>query len=146
MKAVCPVCQNEIILEENAKAFLNISHVVPWFLSHEQLLDAVVKGEFRDSHSKRKFIHWACDDCLDKGKALLADPNKQKFVDCVPYYAYFNLQRHCETCGQNFIFSSNEQRFWYEDLMFWVQSQPKDCANCRRKKRERRVQSDFDRT
>jgi hypothetical protein len=49
MKAVCPVCQTEIVLEENAKSFLGISHIILWFLSPQQLLEAVIKGEFHDS-------------------------------------------------------------------------------------------------
>lgn len=136
MKAKCPVCHSNVVLEEDAKAFLSVSITVPWFLSHPQLLEAVVKGEFQDSHSKHEKIHWACDNCLKNGKALLADPTKQTFVDFVPYYGYFDLPFVCDTCGKDFVFPALEQRYWYENLKFWVQSKPKNCADCRRKKRE----------
>ncbi len=139
MQATCPVCAQQVTLEEQGKAFFSVAQVLPWFLSYEGLLNAVVKGEFRDSHSNRDRIHWACDDCLEQGRAILANPGLQKFVDCVPYYAYFDLQLECGTCGKRFQFSAKEQQFWYESLKFWVQSWPKDCVECRREKRKRKT-------
>jgi hypothetical protein len=140
LMALCPVCQNEIVLENDAKAFLAISNLTPWFLSHKELLEAVIKGEFRDSHSPRTHIHWACDACIQTGKAILADPTQQTFVDCVPYYAYFSLSfEACRTCGKPFQFSASEQQYWYETRKFWVQSMPKDCVDCRRERRKARA-------
>jgi hypothetical protein len=148
MKATCPVCNEEIILEENGKAFLQASKNVSWFLTHEQLLDAVIKGNVDDpilarekDFAHKDKIHWACDKCLEKGKAILADPTQQTFVDFVPYYAYFDRKFQCRKCGKLFTFSANEQRYWFETLKFWVQSYPKDCIDCRRRKREAKKQS-----
>lgn len=41
-------------------------------------------------------------------------------------------------CGKGFVFSAKEQRYWYEQLKFWVQSVPKQCPTCRRKIRRRK--------
>jgi hypothetical protein len=136
--ATCPVCGRKISLKNQGKRFLSIAHIVPWFLSYEELLKAIVQGAFRDSHSNRDKIYWACDNCLENGKAILADPKVQTYIDCAPYYAYFDLYFDCETCKKNFLFSATEQKFWYESLKFWVQSQPKDCADCRQEKRKKK--------
>jgi len=136
--ATCPVCGKTISLKKQGKNFLNVAHVVPHFLSYEDLLESVTQGTFHDSHSSRNKIHWACDNCLEEGKAILADPKAQTYNDCAPYYAYFDLYFDCRTCKKNFLFSSAEQKFWYESLKFWIQSQPKDCLNCRQEKRKKK--------
>ncbi len=82
---------------------------------------------------------WACDACLQNGKAIMAEPDQQQYVDHPPFLAYFDLQKKCETCGQDYIFSGKEQQYWYETLKFWVQSKPIACAECRRKKREEKM-------
>ncbi len=135
--AICPVCSKATLLKRQGKNFLSVAHIVPWFLTDEQLLQAVIKGTFQDSHSERDKIHWACDKCLESGKAILANPMTQTYNDCAPYYAYFDLHMSCRTCSKKYVFTSAEQKFWYEVLKFWVQSQPKDCVDCRQEKRKK---------
>ncbi|MCB1178172.1 MAG: zinc-ribbon domain containing protein, partial [Leptospiraceae bacterium] len=48
-----------------------------------------------------------------------------------PYFVYFDQTRISENCKLEFIFSTIEQKHWYEKLKFWVQSYPKHCPNCR---------------
>ncbi len=80
------------------------------------------------------FYQWACDDCINSEKAILADPKKQNYsVGGRPYLAYYDLQRTCRSCGDDFLFSKEEQRFWYEELEFYVDSKPIHCKPCNKK-------------
>lgn len=85
-------------------------------------------------------IDWACDECISNGFVLLAALEKQEYLDWPPYFIYRDKEHECRTCGSKFIFSKEEQRFWYEDLGFWVQSEAVNCKVCRleiRKRKER---------
>ncbi len=89
-----------------------------------------------------KKFQWACDTCLNSGKAILAHPDKQTFCDHAPFLAYFDHSKLCSTCNQLFLFSAKEQEFWYETLHFWVQSEAKNCPACRKKARSQKKQKD----
>lgn len=83
----------------------------------------------RDTWSK-----WlVCPDCIRKGRALRADPKKQNFDGLGgPIDAFWDQTRHCEMCAKDYLFSAEEQRFWYETLGFFVESAPLQCQDCRR--------------
>jgi hypothetical protein len=131
--AVCPVCGKYVRLTQQQSLSEN-RVLVPWFSTYAGMLQAIEEGSAKDPHSDRKIIHWACDNCIRTGKALLADPREQQFCDCYPYLAYFDEQRQCEECGASYVFDKGEQKHWYEILKFWVQSRPKCCKDCYKKK------------
>lgn len=88
-----------------------------------------------------KYTHgtgWACDKCISKGFALLADLEKQAYCDWPPYFVYQDEEHDCRTCGCKFIFSKEEQQFWYEGLGFLVQSEAVNCRKCRAEIRNRK--------
>lgn len=37
----------------------------------------------------------------------------------------------CERCGQEFTWTADEQKTWFEDFSFWIGSQPRQCKKCR---------------
>jgi hypothetical protein len=80
----------------------------------------------------RNYFQWACDECLDSGKALPGDWKIQKWADHNPFLVYYDIHKKCKTCGKDFVFSKNEQRYWYEELKFRVQSECVNCLDCRR--------------
>lgn len=82
-------------------------------------------------------IKWACENCLEAGRAIRGDPAKQKFGIGAPFYAYYDVMLRCTDCGQSFTFSAEDQRFWYEHLRFIIYAYPKQCLPCRRKRRDR---------
>ena len=82
-------------------------------------------------------LQWACQRCLQSGRALSASPRLQTFLDYPPYLAYYDLEHRCSDCSNSFIFGRFEQRYWYETLKFWVQSVPKQCPACRRRRRRK---------
>lgn len=87
---------------------------------------------------------WACDDCLNGGRALRATPRRQFYTfkypwdTAQPYFAYFDQNRTCTDCGQDFTFTKEEQRHWYEELQFVVYSVPNQCPACRKERRQAR--------
>ena len=86
------------------------------------------------------FYQWACDTCLETKKALLGNPKKQYHTfthpmnTANPNLAYINKTVQCDACQEDFLFSKEEQKYWYEDLQFVVYSKPKQCLTCRKKK------------
>ena len=54
----------------------------------------------------------------------------------IPETVYCSMKLRCENCSEEFWFSANEQRVWYEQWGFWIDSIPKRCAKCRRLQRE----------
>lgn len=78
---------------------------------------------------------WACDSCIEKSNALVASPSKQNFCDYLPFLAYFDSNRLCKSCDKAFVFKKEEQKYWYENLHFWVQSEAICCKSCRKEKR-----------
>ncbi len=81
---------------------------------------------------------WTCDPSwqpkLPRG-AVRGDPSKQPWYWGTPEYYYTDIHRTCVQCGQDFVFSGEEQKFWYETLQFIPDSTAIRCQRCRRAKR-----------
>ena len=63
--------------------------------------------------------------------AVAAKPDKQNCSIC-PRYWYVDATFKCDRCDAKFVFSAAEQRVWYEEYGFWIDSLPKHCLECRR--------------
>jgi hypothetical protein len=85
--------------------------------------------------NKDRKLAWACDVCLSEGRAIRAEPWRQLTGLMYPFFAYIDQSLPCEDCGKDFKFSAQEQRYWYDVLQFQIDSYPKQCAPCRRKRR-----------
>ena len=82
---------------------------------------------------------------VDYGSAVRSDPGTQNCSVC-PRYWYVDAVFPCDRCGAEFTFSASEQRVWYEDYGFWVDSVPRHCLACRRDLRTLRgVRQEYDR-
>ena len=88
--------------------------------------------------ARQGHLQWACNSCIEDGAAVTAQPWLQNWGDYEPFYAYFDTDQHCASCGKDFVFRADEQRFWYEEKRFNVQSYPKNCLNCRRRHRDKK--------
>jgi hypothetical protein len=73
---------------------------------------------------------------LDYKTAQRADVSKQHCTVC-PRHWYMDATFVCCDCGQEFVFTASEQRYWYEDRRFWIDSLPKRCLPCRKAERSR---------
>jgi hypothetical protein len=82
---------------------------------------------------------------IDYESAVRADPAKQNCSVC-PRYWYVDASFSCSRCGRAFTFTANEQRTWYEEFGFWVDSLPKHCQGCRRDLRNlKELRREYDR-
>ena len=69
---------------------------------------------------------------LDYESALKADVSRQNYSVCRRYW-YVTAIMVCKDCGLEFHFPADEQRYWYEELKFYVDSWPNRCKECQRK-------------
>jgi hypothetical protein len=71
---------------------------------------------------------------IDYDTAVRAETERQNCSIC-PRYWYVDAVFPCARCGAEFTFTAAEQRVWYEDYGFWIDSLPKHCLACRRQLR-----------
>jgi hypothetical protein len=77
--------------------------------------------------------------------AIPADVSRQNY-SVVPRACYVDILKTCHRCDRQFIFFAREQRYWYEDLGFWVDAQCIHCPECRQwRHRLRRAHQRFSR-
>ncbi len=84
----------------------------------------------------RQIVHQDDRARLPAG-ALAADSSRHMSVsifDARPVYT--TITQRCRTCGKVFVFSADEQRFWYEELQIPIQVGPGTCRACRRLERQ----------
>ncbi len=105
-----------------------------------------VFGTFGDSNPRRMPGHlFSGARHLNYSTAIRADISQQNFSVC-PRHWYIDAEFHCSRCGQSFVFTADEQKFWYETLKFWIGSIPKECDECRKELRKlKALQQEYDR-
>lgn len=65
--------------------------------------------------------------------AIVADVERQTWQCCDPVTHYFDLAQICSDCKRWFIFFAEEQKYWYEELGFRLESGCIRCVECRKK-------------
>lgn len=92
-----------------------------------------------EQHTYASFIDanfaWACDNCLETKKAVLATPGLQE-TPWMPHIAYFDTQLDCYLCKREFLFKKEEKKVWYESYKLPINAQPNNCLDCRRSTRK----------
>jgi hypothetical protein len=79
------------------------------------------------------FIHWhSPKDCRIPNTAIPADLSRQTPAT-VAVTHYFDVTRQCRDCGRSFIFFAEEQKHWYEELGFGLDSDCVRCVPCRKR-------------
>ena len=73
--------------------------------------------------------------------AVRGDLSKQEFCSMhhVPRYFYVDEDKVCTQCGEPFVFTAGEQKFWFETLRFHFSSTAVRCRRCRRQRRTERA-------
>ena len=87
-----------------------------------------------DPRAMKPFFFWGhlrlnCDS------AIRADTSKQDFT-IFPRDWYIDATFRCTRCHEEFDFTAAEQRVWYEDYRFYVDTVPRQCIGCRRELRK----------
>ena len=76
--------------------------------------------------------------------AVRADVEKQNYVTC-PRHWYFDATYRCVDCNEVFVFSADEQRYWFEELQFFVDAFPVRCLACRQNARQvKQLRQEYD--
>jgi hypothetical protein len=82
---------------------------------------------------------------IEYATAVRADITKQDFSVC-PRHWYVDAAFRCPRCKRTFVFSADEQRFWYEELRFYVDSLATHCKECRKELRQLKIlKQEYDR-
>ncbi len=134
-QAQCPCCGQHVPLPEQESLIATSGPAVATVPAKVAALAIAPPVPVTQGNQERLRLYWACNACLAGKRALIADPNKQKFKACEPYYAYFDEERSCQKCRKTFTFTKEEQKHWYERLGFWVWSRAVECRKCRRQKK-----------
>lgn len=86
-----------------------------------------------DYTAAKVFLHWHSPPGVRiPNTAIAADPSRQGPAT-IPVTHYFDARRQCADCRKPFIFFAAEQRYWYEELGFPLESDCVRCAPCRKK-------------
>ena len=81
----------------------------------------------------RTFFHWhSRADVRVPNTAIPADLSRQSPAT-VQVTHYFDAKRQCRECGKPFLFFAEEQRHWYEELGFPLESDCVRCVQCRKR-------------
>ena len=81
---------------------------------------------------------------LDYDHVLRADIERQNY-SVAPRNWYIASTIKCRTCGEDFLFSVDEQKRWYEEFRFYVDSFPNRCRDCRAELREiKQLRQEYD--
>jgi hypothetical protein len=97
------------------------------------------RPRFTESNPQADFqtvhLHWhSSEECRIPGTAIQADLRRQTPAT-VPVTHYFDVRSVCRDCGRPFIFFADEQKHWYEELGFGLDSNCVRCPPCRKKER-----------
>lgn len=76
------------------------------------------------------YIGWHAHGLI-AGTSIRADVRKQMPATFHVTH-YFDLERECCDCGRKFIFFAEEQKHWYEELQFGLDSDCVRCVPCRK--------------
>ncbi|WP_294283149.1 zinc-ribbon domain containing protein [uncultured Chryseobacterium sp.] len=83
---------------------------------------------------------WACDQCIDDKKALVSNLSQQGRTFS-PDLIYDDVNLICKRCKNEFTFTKEEKKVWYEQLKFYIKSIPVHCLICRKEIRRFKCQN-----
>lgn len=82
---------------------------------------------------------WPYGDSISRRNLTRKIPNTAIAADLarqtpatLPITHYFDIERCCEECGRPFLFFAREQKHWYEELGFGLDSDCIRCVECRK--------------
>ncbi len=83
---------------------------------------------------------------LDLSSAVRANVVKQNYTVC-PRHWYMDATFRCQDCDALFTWTAEEQRTWFEEYGFYVDSLATRCTKCRSNRRRlKALRQEYDRT
>lgn len=71
---------------------------------------------------------------IDYASAVRGNPEKQNYSVC-PRYWYIDADFVCKSCRKDFTWTAAEQKAWFEECYFWIDSSPHHCKTCSAERR-----------
>jgi len=107
------------------------------FVEHPRLGKAPRQtGLDRSQDEPGVILHWRSKpETRVPGTAIEADLERQTPAT-FPVTHYFDERRICRDCGRRFLFFAAEQKYWYEERGFPLDSDCVRCPPCRKKRQE----------
>lgn len=98
---------------------------------HPRFGDAFIPSGFHATEQMVRDSFWAYKDAkIFAASAIPADVSQQNFTT-FPRGYYVDILKLCRDCKRNFIFFAKEQRYWFEELGFYVDADCVRCCECR---------------
>ena len=85
-----------------------------------------------DFATGRVFLHWHSPEGVRIPNTAIAADVSLQMPATVPVTHYFDAKRQCAHCAKPFIFFAAEQKYWYEELGFPLESDCVRCVTCRK--------------
>jgi hypothetical protein len=85
-----------------------------------------------DGFAGRVNLHWNAHFGRIPNTAVAANLSKQTPATFAVTH-YYDVKRPCRDCGRYFIFFAEEQKYWYEELGFGLDSDCVRCVECRKR-------------
>lgn len=89
-----------------------------------------------EAEVRRSFYGYS-DRTIYPESAILADFSRQNY-STFPRGYYVDMLADCRTCRRPFLFFAREQKYWYEDLHFYIDTDCVHCPLCRAASHEHR--------
>ena len=108
-------------------------------MNHPRYGNQPVPSRYSFTDSEIEAGHWRYSSLKYFAQtAIPANISKQRFA-VYSRSIYVDIEEICEVCGRRFLFFALEQKWWFEELQFWVDAHCTRCIDCRRAEREIRV-------
>lgn len=133
---MCPCCRSTVRERDISRALESVrkaSGIIIRYDPNEKNLGLVML---------RGYQRWACDACLSSGKAIAGDPDQQPTGSLMShdteYLAFWDSDWiDCRDCGEPFVFSKEEQLFYYQTLGKSREARAVRCQACREALKEK---------
>ena len=86
-----------------------------------------------DYATGQTFLHWHSPAGVRIPNTAIAADVSRQMPATIPVTHFFDAARQCADCRSPFIFFAAEQKYWYEDLGFPLESDCIRCVPCRKK-------------
>lgn len=108
----------------------------PGYVRHPRYGEQPIVSGYHYSDEEILRAHWRYASL--KYLAETAIPANISRQNCAiyPRKLYIDLVIQCEVCRRQFIFFAKEQRYWYEELGFWVDAHCTRCFECRQQQQQ----------
>ena len=111
----------------------------PTIIPHPKFGAECIPSPYNVPESVVRDSFWAyATETIYAKSAIPADTEKQNY-SVFPRQYYVDILKSCRDCKHKFIFFALEQKYWYEELGFYIDADCVRCTNCRAEDRETKI-------